>query len=179
VILDFQTHDSCLSSFRLKLIIEFNIDCACELTGLWITDQINRANLSENTANATDLRLIIVSWEVDNLDFAIQCLLSLLCTLDNVALTKRLLHNTCACSFLLISVLGDKVFIATSKLRRCRDRPRRVLWPAHLEVLPLDLDLLQHKGFSSLISRPYIDKRVMTIASDPAAKDRIPILEQT
>lgn len=85
MVLDFQTHDAGLGFFGFQLIVEFNVDCAGELAIL-VFDKVDTRDFSENSADAVDLRFVVVSWKIDNFDFAIQSLLGFLSTLDNVAL---------------------------------------------------------------------------------------------
>lgn len=122
MLLNFQTHDSGLGSLGLELIVKFNVYCACELAVL-VSNQVDLGHLCENTADAADLGLIIISWEVDDFNLAVQGLLSFLSALNDISLPQSLLHNAGAGCLFLVCVLRDEVFVATTKLGWCWNWP--------------------------------------------------------
>lgn len=87
------------------------------------------------------------------------------------------MHNTSRSCFLLVGVLGHKIWIATLQLSGRWQRSSRVLGSAHFQVLTLNLHLLKHKRLSGFFCRADIYKRVVTITCNPTPQNWVPILE--
>ena len=117
--------------------------------------------------------------EVDDFKLCIQTRHHLRVRVDHLALAQGLLHQASGRVFLLVAIgaLWHKVWVTAEELTSRRNDPSGVLRTAHLEILAMDLDLLQHEGLSSLFCRAEICESVVSLTSDPAPDNWVTILK--